>query len=100
MSENAAPFAITTTADGWIIAGEIDASTAPSLADALSSFPGPTCVLDVAGVTFMDSSALRVLIEATRRARAAGGDLVVKNVNGSLTRLVAITGLGDHLTIR
>ncbi len=56
-------------ADRLVIDGEVDMNSAPQLRAALEEhFPGSRAVtLDLAGVTFMDSSGLRVLIELHQR---------------------------------
>ena len=43
---------------GWILTGEIDAHTAPLLAAAMADLPTGVVTVDVAGVSFMDSSGL------------------------------------------
>ena len=100
MSELAAPLGIASSATGWIVTGEVDAHTAPALADALFAPIAGQPTLDLGGVSFMDSSGLRVLVEATKRARADGGDLVIVNATTAVARLVTIGGLADHLTLR
>ena len=59
--------------------GELDLSTVPTLERALAALDdgAPAGVLDLSGVTFMDSSGLRLLIIATERAQAAGRELSI-----------------------
>jgi anti-sigma B factor antagonist len=100
MAEPGAVLEIEPTGEGWRLAGEIDAHTAPSLAAALRDVgQGRTFVADLAAVSFMDSSGLRVLVEATRVARDAGGDIELRNPQPAITRLVEISGLAGHLRI-
>lgn len=49
-------FAVTAT--GWSLSGEIDASTSPRLVEAVEQLPlhDGAVVLDVEGVSFIDSS--------------------------------------------
>ena len=61
MSELGAQLEISATDSGWILTGEIDAHTAPLLAAAMTDLPPGVVTVDVAGVSFMDSSGLRVL---------------------------------------
>jgi anti-sigma B factor antagonist len=82
---------------GWTLSGEIDAHTAPTLASAMVDLPSGIVRLDMADVSFMDSSGLRVLMEATARARDGGGDLVVVRPSAAVSRLVEISGLGEQL---
>jgi anti-sigma B factor antagonist len=60
--------------------GEIDLSTASQLRDAIRAGfdEGPeTLVIDLSGVTFADSTALHALLDADRRALAAGMRLAI-----------------------
>jgi anti-sigma B factor antagonist len=63
------------------LAGELDLTTVPQARDALvrasAMHPGQTVVVDLDGVSFLDSMGLGVLVGGLRRARAAGGDLVL-----------------------
>ena len=54
-----------------VVAGELDAATAGQLARRLSA-PPAVRVIDLSGVTFIDASGLRVLVDATRPRRATG----------------------------
>ena len=45
------------------VIGEIDAYSAPALVERFTTVGVDTLVLDLAGVTFMDSSGLRVVVE-------------------------------------
>jgi anti-anti-sigma factor len=90
----------TTGAEGTTVAvrGEVDAHTADALRQHLEGVAAGTPVLlDLSGVGFMDSSGLRVLIAAKRRASEAGGDLRVVAASRPLTRLFEIAGVADHL---
>jgi anti-anti-sigma factor len=85
------------SAGGWTVAGEIDASTAPALDDALSHLPigdGPV-VLDLSGVSFIDSSGLRVLISLAGRARDEGRSVALRDPSPTVARLLEITGLAE-----
>jgi anti-anti-sigma factor len=99
MSELGSQLEIAPTAGGWTLSGEIDAHTAPLLASAMADLPQGDVVVDMAAVSFMDSSGLRVLIEAAARAREAGGDLVIAHSTPGITRLVEISGLSGQLRL-
>ncbi|MEV4642486.1 STAS domain-containing protein [Actinoplanes sp. NPDC049548] len=75
-------------------AGEIDQSTAVVLAAALSdAVPGRRRVeVDLADVTFMDSSGINVLVQH----RIPGCDLVLADVPPRIRRVLEITAL-DHI---
>ena len=99
VSELGAQLEIATTSTGWKLAGEIDAHTAPDLATALVQLPDGDVVVDVADVSFMDSSGLRVLIDVAARAREAGGELIIAHPTPGITRLVEISGLSGQLRL-
>jgi anti-sigma B factor antagonist len=99
MSDPGPQLEISATSTGWEVRGEIDAHTAPTLAAAMMDLPAGVATLDVAGVSFMDSSGLRVLMDAATRARDRGGDLVVTNPTPGIARLVEISGLGEQLRL-
>ena len=100
MSELGAHLDIATTPTGWRLAGEIDAHTAPALAEAMQALGAGETVVDLADVTFLDSSGLRVLIAASGHARDLGGDLVLAHPTAAIHRLLEISGLHEHLTVR
>ena len=99
MSEMGSQLEISALADGWKLSGEVDAHTAPTLASAMVSLPSGLVTVDMQGVSFMDSSGLRVLMEATTRAREGGGDLIVARPSPAVARLVEISGLSDQLRL-
>lgn len=99
MSDLGSQLEIVATANGWKLSGEVDAHTAPTLATAITDLPTGLVTLDMEGVSFMDSSGLRVLMDATARARDAGGDLVVAHPSPAVARLVEISGLGEQLRL-
>ncbi len=83
--------------DGIIVlSGEVDAETAPQVAERLGECaPDSQVRLDVSAVTFMDSSALRVLVAQHHRLEAAGGRLEIVQPSRPVTRLFEITSLND-----
>lgn len=87
--------------DGTLrLAGEIDAHTAPELAQRLSdSTWNGEWLVDVSGVEFMDSSGLRVLIDAHQRAESAGTRLVLVAPGRAVARIIEVSGLSDHLNV-
>ncbi len=89
----------TTEIDGIPVvaaSGEIDVATAPPLRDrllSLSSSGKPTAVVDLLGVTFLDSTALGVLVGALKRCRESGGDLPLVIGEPRILKVFEITGL-------
>jgi anti-sigma B factor antagonist len=97
-------FALTTRAhdDGGTfvaLAGELDLYRVPALADALRAASG-SVVVDLQGVTFLDSATLALLVHEHRRLRAAGRELTVLVGEQTPTTVFAITGIDQILTIR
>jgi anti-anti-sigma factor len=84
--------------DGVVrLEGEIDAATAPALQRRLEARP-LVHVLDMEGVTFLDSSGLKVLAIANR-ARHSEGPLMLRAPSASVRRLLDIAGLADTFGI-
>ena len=84
------------------VAGELDVATVPKLRAALAPLgreSGDEVVVDVAGLTFADASALGALVAAHTRAEAAGARLVVRNPSPLLERMLAITRVGEVLAV-
>ena len=81
-------------------AGEVDSSSAPMLrAELDSALDGDVreLVIDLDGVTFLDSAGLSVLAGAHRRSLAAGVRLRVLASGRAVIRPLQITGLWDLL---
>ncbi len=98
MSQSEELLEISATPTGIVASGEIDAHTAPTLADAISA-AGNDVRLDLAAVEFVDSSGLRVLIEAHQRLADRGGGLHIVAVSDPVRRLVEISGVDGYLDI-
>jgi anti-anti-sigma factor len=81
--------------------GEIDAHSAPTLAARFETLPAgdDDIVIDMADVTFMDSSGLRVFIDVHQRAEAESRHLILRSPSQSVTRLLEVAGLSDHFSI-
>ena len=99
MTDHVAPIAITRTASGFAVSGEIDAHTAPDVAAAIATSAGGRLVIDLSGVEFVDSSGLRVLIDAHQRLQEAGGSLTIDSPSPAVRRLLEISGVDDYLAV-
>jgi len=80
-----------------IAAGEIDMRTAADLRvalDAVLDGRPSKIMIDLAAVTFMDSTGLGVLVQACTRA-GDHGRVVVINPHPIVRRILEITGLGE-----
>ena len=98
MSQSDELLAISSTGTGLAASGEIDAHTAPALASAIDA-AGPDVELDLAGVEFVDSSGLRVLIDAHQRLAEAGGALRITALSDPVRRLLEISGVSGYLGV-
>jgi anti-sigma B factor antagonist len=106
VSFDAADFIVVSPAGSWVCVvaarGEIDIYTGPALRDvlkdALASGSGEV-VIDMADVSFIDSSGLSVIIGAHKRAEDSGIDLVLRNPTARVVRLLELTGLNRVLTV-
>ncbi|WP_028648893.1 STAS domain-containing protein [Nocardiopsis sp. CNT312] len=83
--------------------GELDAATSPALADALERLfgeePPRGLVIDLAGVGFLDSRCIGVLVAAYRQARDLGVGLVVAEPQRQVHRLFVIAGIDQVIPI-
>ncbi|WP_199442167.1 STAS domain-containing protein [Umezawaea beigongshangensis] len=75
------------------VVGELDYHTAPRLQTYLSSRLDRPVVLDLEGVEFCDSSGLGCLVEAYKRAGAAGGRFSVAAPHPFVRRVLELTQL-------
>jgi anti-anti-sigma factor len=85
------------------LAGEIDLATIAALEAAIEATE-EACgdgdvVLDMSGVTFIDSSGLRVLVTANDRQDASDRRLIIRNPSVSVLRVLEITGLLSTMNI-
>jgi anti-sigma B factor antagonist len=91
--------------EGLVLAvrGEIDLFTAPELKAALGAAldDGLTrIVVDLTETTFLDSTALGVLIGTAARLRTRTGALAIVNIHETIATTFEITGLDQLLTVR
>ncbi|MGP0030184.1 MAG: STAS domain-containing protein [Acidimicrobiales bacterium] len=78
------------------VSGEIDVATAPQLQETLHALiaRGRTdLVVDLLEVTFLDSTALGVLVGALKRCREQGGELRLVVTEPRIVKIFEITGL-------
>ena len=52
-------------------------------------------ILDFENVGFMDSSGIGLILGRSRSVRAAGGELLIKNVRREIAEVIRISGLGQ-----
>ena len=88
------------TTAALVLRGELDAYAADRLTDAIDRID-PTAAgldLDVAGLSFIDSSGLRVLLRAGERT-VADATPTLRHAQPALLRLLDLTGLLDHFVL-
>jgi anti-sigma B factor antagonist len=84
------------------VTGEIDSFTSPALEQELDWILGDgasNAVVDLGGVGFVDSTALRVLLRALPRFSQRGGKLVLVSDDRRVLRTLEITGLDRKFTV-
>jgi anti-sigma B factor antagonist len=76
-------------------AGELDIATAPRLERALlfERRPGDRVVLDLADLEFIDSTGLRVIVQAVEASRAGGWELTLRQGGPAVRRVFEISGV-------
>lgn len=82
------------------LTGRLDTTTAPQLETELkASLSGvESLVLDFAGLEYLSSAGLRVLL-AAQKIMNKQGSMVVRNVNETIAEIFDVTGFSDILTI-
>ncbi|GAA2826309.1 hypothetical protein GCM10020220_013750 [Nonomuraea rubra] len=83
------------------VGGELDATNADDLETYVGRMrqPGQPVVLDLGGLTFMDSSGLHVLLRVHAEIRKQGSTLHLAAVRDLPARLLQITEVWDALNI-
>ena len=82
------------------VAGRLDTTTAPELEATLNeSIAGiEKLVLDFAALDYLSSAGLRVLL-AAQKVMNKQGEMVIKNINETISEIFEVTGFADILTI-
>jgi anti-sigma B factor antagonist len=81
------------------VSGEIDLATAPSLRECLAALVGDV-VVDLTEVSFVDSSAIALLIAEHKRRVTAGATLVLTGSSPMALRAFEITGVDQVLNLQ
>ncbi|MFI6602458.1 STAS domain-containing protein [Nonomuraea sp. NPDC050536] len=81
------------------VTGEVDITTSAHLQSAIKEGrrPGEPLILDLGGVTFLDSTGLSVLLDAHTAAERDGGSLHLADVQRLPMRVFQITGVLPRL---
>lgn len=82
--------------------GELDMATSPTLDRAIAAAfdgGGTSVIVDLASLTFMDSTGIAVLLGARRRADEGGCSLVVRSPRRPVLKAFRLTGVDQILSI-
>ncbi len=82
------------------LTGEMDIANVGSVEQELlraEATDAAAIVLDLSGLTFIDSTGIRMLLMADGRSRANGIRLVLRRPHASVLRVLRLTGLEDRL---
>jgi anti-sigma B factor antagonist len=101
------PTSVRPPADGWttlVVSGELDVALAVEVREvgvaALTGSDGHSLRIELAEVSFMDSSGLGALISLRNAATAAGGDVVLCDPPLAVDKVLALTQLDTVFTIQ
>ncbi|WP_030345934.1 STAS domain-containing protein [Streptomyces sp. NRRL S-1022] len=84
------------------VSGQLDLHTAQGLADALEPLLGgrdQAVLVDLSGVTFLDSTGLTCLITAYRTARTTGARLALIAPSAPVRTMLELTGVDQVLDV-
>ena len=82
------------------LTGRVDTTTAPELENAIKENIADitNLVMDFAGLEYLSSAGLRVILSAQKTMNKQG-EMVIRNVNETINEVFEITGFIDILTI-
>jgi anti-sigma B factor antagonist len=76
--------------------GEIDMETAPQLDSCLANLKG-TVTVECSGLDFLDSTGIRIFVEAHKAFHDRGDRLFLRNVPPHIRRVFDLTGVAEFL---
>jgi stage II sporulation protein AA (anti-sigma F factor antagonist) len=96
---DAGPLNVSVAVEGTVarvtLAGELDLDAAGAVADELSSLPGQGAteiLIDASGLSFIDSSGLRALLNAREQLKEGGASMQISAASPAVDRVLEITG--------
>jgi anti-sigma B factor antagonist len=83
------------------VVGELDMATVDTFRDFVGAVlePESTVVLDLTAMPFMDSMGLGAIVGLANRAKAAEGNVVLRNPNRNVTRLLEATAVDTYVPV-
>ena len=89
--------------EGLRLLGELDHAAAqevmPGIEDAVEEYLPRRCVLDLSGLSFMDSSGIAVILKTDRLLRQTGGALALCGVPRQVRRVLDVAGLTNIVPV-
>jgi anti-anti-sigma factor len=85
------------------INGRVDTVTASNLEMKVSPLfkeSGITLVFDCAGLEYVSSSGLRIILTAHKMVSATGGKFILRNLNKEVRQVIDLTGFSRILAIQ
>ena len=84
------------------VRGRLDTNTAPELDEAIKkeTISENAVVVDFAGVEYISSAGLRVLLALKRELDGQGKSLAIRNINAVVREIFNVTGFINILTIQ
>jgi anti-sigma B factor antagonist len=86
-----------------VLSGEVGLEVADTLTaagtEAARNSAAPMLIIDLGGVTFIDSTGIGALVAIRTAALDAGKDLRLRSVSARVERLLGITGLTDAFPV-
>lgn len=99
MRESDAPFTLHVEGQEGAVrvvaTGELDPSTAPSVAAILDQHRGDDVVIDLSRVSFADSSIVRILVAERHHAHLAGASFGITGASPRVRRSFELSGVAD-----
>ena len=82
------------------VAGELDLYTVPRLDEGLrTAATRPLLVVNLSGVAYIDSTALKILTDHQKRIRALHGEIAIVAGQPAIAKIFKITGLDKILYV-
>lgn len=85
-----------------VVSGELDVFTAPKLDELLAESMesgAVNLIVDLTGVTFLDSTGLGSMVKGLKSAREKGGSLRVVAADDRIAKVFRITGLDQTMAL-
>ena len=86
------------------LSGELDHHTAAStfqrIESALDRYLPRSCILEMSGLGFMDSSGIAVIMRTQKRMRETGGQFCILDPSPISARVLAASGIDRMITVK